>query len=154
MCVRTTHEGRLVVIIAVQNLVGIGEIVLIICMFFDFAPQKSHSANANRGRGFQICISQDTARNALHAQSEFECVRRGCETATLAVDRQLRHSFKTNGLAAVSTDSVGLAPATNTLEFTYGIQCIRRLVLTYTYLKSPTPICLFTMRLLWRYDDV
>jgi len=95
VCVRTTHEGRLVVIIAVQNLVGIGEIVLIICMFFDFAPQKSHSANANRGRGFQICISQDTARNALHAQSEFECVRRGCETATLAVDRQLGHSFAT-----------------------------------------------------------
>ena len=31
-----------------------------------------------------------------------------------------------------STDSVGLVAATNTLEFTYAIQCIRRRVLTYT----------------------
>jgi len=36
MCVRTTHEGHLVVFIAVQNLVGIDAVVLIICMFFDF----------------------------------------------------------------------------------------------------------------------
>ena len=36
--VRTTHEGRLVVFIAAQNLVGIDAAVLIIglCMFFDF----------------------------------------------------------------------------------------------------------------------
>ena len=37
VCVRTTHEGHLVVFIAVQNLVGIGAVVLIICMFSDFA---------------------------------------------------------------------------------------------------------------------
>jgi len=37
VCVWTTHEGTLVVFIAVQNLVGIGAVVLIICMFFDFA---------------------------------------------------------------------------------------------------------------------
>ena len=36
-CVRTTHEGHLVVFITMQNLVGIDEVVLIICMFFDFA---------------------------------------------------------------------------------------------------------------------
>jgi len=36
-CVWTTHEGHLVVFITVQNLVGIGAVVLIICMFFDFA---------------------------------------------------------------------------------------------------------------------
>jgi len=36
VCVRTTHKGRLVVFIAVQNLVGINAVVLIICMFFDF----------------------------------------------------------------------------------------------------------------------
>ena len=36
VCVRTTHEGFLVVFIAVQNLVGINAAVLIICMFFDF----------------------------------------------------------------------------------------------------------------------
>jgi len=36
VCVRTTHEGYLVVFIAVQNLVGIDAVVLIICMFFDF----------------------------------------------------------------------------------------------------------------------
>ena len=37
VCVRTTHEGHLVVFIAVQNLIGIDAVVLIICMFFDFA---------------------------------------------------------------------------------------------------------------------
>ena len=37
VCVRTTHEGHLVVFIVVQNLVGIDAVVLIICMFFDFA---------------------------------------------------------------------------------------------------------------------
>jgi len=37
VCVRTTHEGHLVVFIAVQNLVGIDAVVLIICMFFYFA---------------------------------------------------------------------------------------------------------------------
>ena len=31
------HEGHFVVSIDVQNLVGIGTVVLIICMFFDFA---------------------------------------------------------------------------------------------------------------------
>jgi len=36
VCVRTTHEGHLVVFIAVQNLVGIDAVVLIICMFLDF----------------------------------------------------------------------------------------------------------------------
>ena len=36
MCVRTNHEGHLMVFIAVQNLVGIDAVVLIICMFFDF----------------------------------------------------------------------------------------------------------------------
>jgi len=41
--VRTTHEGHLVVFIAVQNLVGMGAVPVvliihnIICMFFDFA---------------------------------------------------------------------------------------------------------------------
>ena len=35
--VRTSHEGHLVVFITVQNLVGIDAVVLIICMFFDFA---------------------------------------------------------------------------------------------------------------------
>jgi len=35
--VRTTHEGHLMVFIAMQNLVEIGAVVLIICMFFDFA---------------------------------------------------------------------------------------------------------------------
>ena len=37
VCVWTTHEGHLVVFIAVQNLVGIDAVVLIICMFFDFS---------------------------------------------------------------------------------------------------------------------
>ena len=36
VCVRSTCEGHLVVLIAVQNLVGIDPVVLIICMFFDF----------------------------------------------------------------------------------------------------------------------
>jgi len=36
MFVRTTHEGHLVVFIAVQGLVGIDAVVLITCMFFDF----------------------------------------------------------------------------------------------------------------------
>ena len=36
VCVRTTHEGRLIVFIAVQKLVGIDAVVLIISMFFDF----------------------------------------------------------------------------------------------------------------------
>jgi len=36
-CVGTTHGGHLVVFIAVQNLVGIGAVVLIMCTFFDFA---------------------------------------------------------------------------------------------------------------------
>ena len=31
-----------------------------------------------------------------------------------------------------STDNVGLAAATNTLEFTYAIDCTRRRALTYT----------------------
>ena len=35
-CVRTTHEGHLVVFIIVQNLVDICAVVLIICTFFDF----------------------------------------------------------------------------------------------------------------------
>jgi len=35
-----------------------------------------------------------------------------------------------------STDSVGLAAATNKLEFTYAIQCIPRRVLTYTQFIS------------------
>jgi len=34
--VRTTHEGHLVVFIAVKNFVGVDVVVLIICMFFDF----------------------------------------------------------------------------------------------------------------------
>jgi len=33
MCVRTTHEGHLVVFIAVQKLVRIHAVVLIICVF-------------------------------------------------------------------------------------------------------------------------
>ena len=37
VCVRTTHEGYLVVFIAVQNLVGIDAVVSIICMFFDLS---------------------------------------------------------------------------------------------------------------------
>jgi len=37
VCVWNTHEGHLVLFIAVQNLVGIDIVVLIICMFFDFA---------------------------------------------------------------------------------------------------------------------
>ena len=37
VCVWTTHEGHLVVFVAVQNLVGIDAEVLIICMFFDFS---------------------------------------------------------------------------------------------------------------------
>jgi len=36
VCIRTTHEGYLVVFITVQNLVGIDAVVLIVCMFFDF----------------------------------------------------------------------------------------------------------------------
>ena len=36
VCVRTIHEGHLVVFIAVQNLVAIDAVVLIICVFFDF----------------------------------------------------------------------------------------------------------------------
>ena len=35
--IQTNHEGHLVVFITVQNLVGIDAVVLIICMFFDFA---------------------------------------------------------------------------------------------------------------------
>ena len=42
MCVRTTHEGHLVVFIAVQNLAGIDAVVLIMCMFFDFTPIHAH----------------------------------------------------------------------------------------------------------------
>jgi len=37
VCVPTTHEGHLVVFIAVQNLVGVDAVVLIICVIFDFA---------------------------------------------------------------------------------------------------------------------
>jgi len=37
VCVRITHEGHLVVFIAVQNLVAIDAVVLIICMLFGFA---------------------------------------------------------------------------------------------------------------------
>jgi len=38
VCVRTTYEGDLVVFITVQNLVGVGAVVLIdICVFFGFA---------------------------------------------------------------------------------------------------------------------
>jgi len=33
VCVRTTHEGHLVVFIAVQNLAGIDAAVVIICVF-------------------------------------------------------------------------------------------------------------------------
>jgi len=36
VCVRTTHEGHLVIFINVQNLVRIDAVVLIICMFLDF----------------------------------------------------------------------------------------------------------------------
>ena len=36
-CVRTTHEGHLVVFITVQNLVGIDTVVSIICKFYYFA---------------------------------------------------------------------------------------------------------------------
>jgi len=36
LCVSSDHEGHLVVFVAVQNLVGIGAVVLIMCMFFDF----------------------------------------------------------------------------------------------------------------------
>jgi len=99
----------------------------------------------------------------LYEVTDLSCVCRGCETATLAVDRLLGYSFATPtvpcdclkvGLDFVSTDfqavarhyghlermayscrstdSVGLAAATNKLEFTYAIQCIRRRVLTYT----------------------
>ena len=40
-CVQATHEGHLMVFIAVQNLVGIGTVVWIICMFFDYASLAS-----------------------------------------------------------------------------------------------------------------
>ena len=33
VCVRTSHEGHLVVFIAVQNLVGMDAVVFIICIF-------------------------------------------------------------------------------------------------------------------------
>jgi len=36
VCVRTTHEGHLVVFVTVQNLVGIDAVALKICIFFDF----------------------------------------------------------------------------------------------------------------------
>jgi len=36
-CVRTTHEGHLVVFITVQNLVGIDRVGSIICKFYYFA---------------------------------------------------------------------------------------------------------------------
>jgi len=36
VCVQTTHEGHLVVFIAVQNVARIDAVVLIVCMFFDF----------------------------------------------------------------------------------------------------------------------
>jgi len=41
VCVRTTHEGHLMVFIAVPNVVGIDLVVLIICMFFDFTSFAS-----------------------------------------------------------------------------------------------------------------
>jgi len=104
----------------------------------------------------------------LYGVTDLSCVCRGCETATLSVDRLLGDSFATpkvtcdclkvgldfvstdlptfrqsHGTSDVlnewpscrSTDSVGLADATNKLEFTYAIQCIRRHVLTYTHNK-------------------
>ena len=43
VCVRTIHEGHLVVFIAMQNLVGIDAVVLIICMFFDFSSLSGKS---------------------------------------------------------------------------------------------------------------
>jgi len=81
----------------------------------------------------------------LYGVTDLSCVYRGCETATLSVDRLLGHSFKapkvpcTLGVLSEwptsrSTDNVGLAASTNKLEFTYAIQCIRRRVLTYTWL--------------------
>ena len=36
-CVETTHEGHLMVVITVQNLVGIDTVVLILYKFFEFA---------------------------------------------------------------------------------------------------------------------
>ena len=36
VCIWTTHEGHLVVFVALQNLVGIDAVVLIICMFCDW----------------------------------------------------------------------------------------------------------------------
>ena len=80
----------------------------------------------------------------MYGVTDLSCDCHGCETATLAVDRLLGDSFapprQSHGTLGVlsewpscrSTDSVGLAAATNTLEFTYTIQCIRRRVLTYT----------------------
>ena len=38
---------------------------------------------------------KDTAANALYGVTDLLCVCRGCETATLSVDRLLGHSFKT-----------------------------------------------------------
>jgi len=32
-------------------------------------------------------------------------------------------------------------------------QCTSRGLMETTYLESPTPLCLFTMQLLWGYDD-
>ena len=50
--VRTTHEGHLVVFIAMQNLVGIDAVVFIICMFLDFTVWLENAYSRPQNWGF------------------------------------------------------------------------------------------------------
>ena len=49
---RTTHEGHLVVFIAVQNLVGIDAAVLIICMFWILRLWLENAYSRSQNWGF------------------------------------------------------------------------------------------------------
>ena len=84
-CVGTPHEGQLVVFITVQNLVGIDAVVLIICMFLDFAslawkrlftPQNWGFLGRKWGRGGAILTPNELVSNLVKIDEEmrpWEC---------------------------------------------------------------------------------
>jgi len=58
--VRTTHEGHLVVFIAVQNFVGIDAVVLIICTFFYFSSLAGKQSQSPLTLGWCYRAAHDT----------------------------------------------------------------------------------------------
>ena len=76
--------------------------------------------------------------NALYGLSELECVCRGCETD--AVCRTALWASRTNGLAASRRPaSRSHSRGNHAREVSYADQCIRRRVLTYLVVATPTP---------------